>query len=60
MIHSRISPVIGLMKVKQYLVEKGVESYKIRVEGHRADDPATEMKTPLSLAKNRRVEFKVR
>jgi outer membrane protein OmpA-like peptidoglycan-associated protein len=47
-------------KVKQYLVDQGVSSSRLRLESHKADEPATEMKTPLSMARNRRVEFSVR
>ena len=47
-------------RVKQYLVDQGVSTSRLRVESHEADEPATEMKTPLSMARNRRVEFSVR
>ncbi|NNC82968.1 MAG: OmpA family protein [Flavobacteriales bacterium] len=47
-------------KVKQYLVDKGVSSSRVLVRSHKADEPATKMKTPLSLAKNRRVSFELR
>ncbi|NND94342.1 MAG: OmpA family protein [Flavobacteriales bacterium] len=46
--------------VKQYLVDKGVTSSRIMTKSFKADQPATQMKTPLSLAKNRRVTFEVR
>lgn len=45
--------------IKQYMVDKGVSSSRLRTESHKADEPATQMKTPLSLARNRRVEFKL-
>ncbi len=47
-------------KVKQYLVDQGVDGSRLRVESHEADEPVTEMQTPLSMARNRRVEFSVR
>lgn len=47
-------------KVKQYLVDKGVSSYRMTVESFKDEKPATQMKTPLSLAKNRRVQFELR
>lgn len=47
-------------KVKQYLVDKGVSSSRLLVKSFKGDEPATQMKTPLSLAKNRRVVFSIR
>ncbi len=47
-------------EVKQYLVDKGVSSSRMLVKSFKGDEPATKMKTPLSLAKNRRVVFSVR
>ena len=47
-------------KVRDYLLEKGIPSSRLTVESFKASQPATEMKTPLSLAKNRRVQFNLR
>jgi outer membrane protein OmpA-like peptidoglycan-associated protein len=47
-------------KVRDYLVEKGISSSRLTVESFKASQPVTEMKTPLSLAKNRRVQFSLR
>lgn len=47
-------------KVKQYLVDKGVSSSRLMTQSFKDEEPATQMKTPLSLAKNRRVNFEVR
>lgn len=43
--------------VKDYLVEKGIDSSRLTTKYMKNSKPVTKMKTPLSLAKNRRVEF---
>ena len=43
--------------VKDYLTEKGIDSSRLSTKYMKNSKPATKMKTPLSLAKNRRVEF---
>ena len=43
--------------VKKYLVEKGVDASRLSIRSHEDSEPATSMKTPLSMAKNRRVQF---
>lgn len=47
-------------KVKTYLVDKGISTRRLTVESFKDAQPASEMKTPLSLAKNRRVQFSLR
>jgi outer membrane protein OmpA-like peptidoglycan-associated protein len=46
--------------VKQYLIDQGVDSSRVSTSSVRADEPATTMKTPLSMARNRRIEFSIR
>jgi len=46
-------------EVKQYLTDNGVDSSRLETTSVKASEPATKMKTPLSLAKNRRVEFQI-
>jgi len=43
--------------VVDYLIENGVAESRLVVQDKAASSPITKMKTPLSLAKNRRVEF---
>lgn len=47
-------------KVLQYMVEQGVARERIVVKGMAASKPASPLPTPISLSKNRRVEFKIR
>jgi len=47
-------------KVKEYLVKKGIANSRLTLESFKASQPSSEMKTPLSLAKNRRVQFSIR
>jgi outer membrane protein OmpA-like peptidoglycan-associated protein len=47
-------------KVKEYLIDKGISSRRLNVESFKDSQPASTMKTPLSLAKNRRVQFSLR
>ena len=45
--------------VKQWLVDKGVPSDRIKTRGAGPDEPIADNKTPAGRAKNRRIEFKV-
>lgn len=44
--------------VKNYIVSKGINASRISVSSKDDSEPVSNMKTPISLAKNRRVEFK--
>jgi len=43
--------------VKTYLLGKGVDEGQLSIVSHKASKPTSKMKTPISLAKNRRVLF---
>ncbi len=45
--------------VVNYLVSKGVESYRISYKGYGSSTPIADNKTPENQAKNRRVEFEI-
>jgi OOP family OmpA-OmpF porin len=45
--------------VKQWLVDKGVTTDRIKTRGVGPDEPIADNKTPAGRAKNRRIEFKV-
>jgi outer membrane protein OmpA-like peptidoglycan-associated protein len=45
--------------VKQWLVEKGIPSQRIKTRGAGPDEPIANNKTPAGKIKNRRIEFKV-
>jgi outer membrane protein OmpA-like peptidoglycan-associated protein len=45
--------------VREYMAEKGIDRKRILYKSMDDKAPASTMKTPLSLAKNRRVEFKL-
>lgn len=45
--------------VKQWLVDKGIPSERIKTRGAGADEPIADNKTAAGKAKNRRIEFKV-
>jgi OOP family OmpA-OmpF porin len=45
--------------VKDYLVKKGVDEGRLRVEGLGPDEPVADNKTARGRAKNRRIEFKL-
>jgi outer membrane protein OmpA-like peptidoglycan-associated protein len=44
---------------RDYMVDQGVDAGRITISSKENKDPVSTMKTPLSLAKNRRVEFSV-
>lgn len=44
---------------KEYLIEKGVSPSQLSSKGHKNTKPASKIPSPLNLAKNRRVEFKL-
>ena len=44
---------------KDYLTEKGVSSSQLSTKGYKNTNPASKIPSPLNLAKNRRVEFKL-
>ena len=44
---------------KEYLLEKGVDASQLSSKGHKNTKPASKIPSPLNLAKNRRVEFKL-
>ncbi|MFT4660362.1 MAG: OOP family OmpA-OmpF porin [Patiriisocius sp.] len=46
--------------VKTYLLGKGVDEGQLSTIGHKATKPTSKMKTPISLAKNRRVLFTIK
>ncbi|MFM7106947.1 MAG: OmpA family protein, partial [Flavobacteriales bacterium] len=53
---------MGLMRanaIKDYLVDKGIESSRIMIESKDNNSPGSTMKTPLGKAQNRRVTFSV-
>lgn len=45
--------------VREYMSSKGVDRSKILTAGHKNTKPVSKMTTPISLAKNRRVEFRL-
>ena len=45
--------------VKQWLVEKGIPSDRIKTRGVGADEPIADNKSAAGRTKNRRIEFKV-
>ncbi len=45
-------------EVKSYLIAKGIDEGRLIVTSKKASQPTSKMKTPISLAKNRRVVFK--
>ena len=53
---------MGLMRanaIKDYLIDKGIESSRIMIESKDNNSPGSTMKTPLGKAQNRRVTFSV-
>ena len=46
-------------KVRDYLVKKGIAQDRLSTMNHDASQPASASYSELSLAKNRRVEFKI-
>lgn len=47
------------MNVLKYMVEEGIDRSRISTKGEKNTKPVSKMSTPISLAKNRRVEFKI-
>lgn len=47
------------LEVVRYFQKAGIERNRLITELHENNDPVSEMNTPLSLAKNRRVEFTI-
>lgn len=47
------------MAALTYMVSKGIDRSKITTKGKKNMEPVSKMSTPISLAKNRRVEFKI-
>jgi len=47
------------MNVLKYMVEEGIDRSRISTKGEKNTQPVSKMSTPISLAKNRRVEFKI-
>jgi outer membrane protein OmpA-like peptidoglycan-associated protein len=45
--------------VKDYLISRGVEEYRIRTEWFGQERPVADNKTPAGRQKNRRVEMKI-
>ena len=47
------------MNVLTYMVQEGIDRSRISTKGEKNKKPVSTMSTPISLAKNRRVEFKI-
>jgi len=47
------------MNVLKYMVKEGIDRTRISTKGEKNTKPVSKMSTPISLAKNRRVEFKI-
>jgi outer membrane protein OmpA-like peptidoglycan-associated protein len=47
------------MNVLKYMVTQGIDRSRLSISGKGSREPVSTMTTPLSLAKNRRVEFKI-
>lgn len=47
------------MNTLTYMVEQGIDRGRITTKGEKNTQPVSKMSTPISLAKNRRVEFKI-
>lgn len=45
--------------VREYIASQGVDRTRVLMDNKRNTQPASKMSTPISLAKNRRVEFKI-